>query len=375
MKNAENKAEINWQRRGLSPLPLQMGLIQAEYMRLQQMGLVDEEDLHKMLQGIKLYQEHPYQRTEMVEHTVWQQGSVRLLAASGQKNAASSVPLILIPSLINKADVLHITEEKSFMNWLQDHGVDCYLLDWGETVDDEKLQTMDGLIKERLLPAVDYLAAQYGGCVDALGYCMGGTLLAAAAQFAEERIRKAVFLASPWDFEAGDQKLRKEVRAGMAPALQRVMYGQTLPKDWIQSVFAAVNAQRALKKFSNFAAMDQDSDEASLFVAVEDWLNDGVDLPADLARTCIVDWYDKNQPGKAQWCVDGQVIQPQNLKCECFVVASENDVIVPLESSLSLAQLIDHAAVLKTRKGHIGMITGRQAETEVWQPVLNWLQS
>ena len=285
------------------------------------------------------------------------------------------MPLILIPSLINKADVLHITEEKSFQNWLSRNGIACYLLDWGEPTTDDALRDIDGLIKARLLPAMSFLAERYNGPVDALGYCMGGTLLAAAAQMAADIIRKCVFLASPWDFEAGSQQLRKEVRAGMAPALQRIMQSQNLPKDWIQSVFAAVNAQRALKKFGKFAAMDQDSDEAALFVAVEDWLNDGVDLPADLARTCIVDWYDKNLPGKAEWQVDGQLILPQNLQCPCYIVASENDVIVPLESSLSLAALIKGSEVLQTRKGHIGMITGRGAETEVWQPVLNWLQS
>ena len=375
MKNAETKAGINWQRRGLSPLPLHMGLIQAEYMRLHKMGLADERDLHNMLQGIKLYQGHPFHRQNDHKDVVWQQGSVRLLSVADHDNAAQTVPLILIPSLINKADVLHITEEKSFQNWLSRNGIACYLLDGGEPTTDDALRDIDGLIKARLLPAMSFLAERYNGPVDALGYCMGGTLLAAAAQMAADIIRKCVFLASPWDFEAGSQQLRKEVRAGMAPALQRIMQSQNLPKDWIQSVFAAVNAQRALKKFGKFAAMDQDSDEAALFVAVEDWLNDGVDLPADLARTCIVDWYDKNLPGKAEWQVDGQLILPQNLQCPCYIVASENDVIVPLESSLSLAALIKGSEVLQTRKGHIGMITGRGAETEVWQPVLNWLQS
>ena len=118
VKNAGNKAEINWQRRGLSPLPLQMGLIQAEYMRLQQMGRADEKDLHNMLQGIKLYQGHPFHRQNDHKDVVWQQGSVRLLSVADHDNAAQTVPLILIPSLINKADVLHITEEKSFQNFI-----------------------------------------------------------------------------------------------------------------------------------------------------------------------------------------------------------------------------------------------------------------
>lgn len=375
MISTETKAGITWQRRGLSPLPLQMGLIQAEYMRMQQMGLADERDLRRMIAGIKSYQEHPFVRRGMSADIVWQQGEVRLLYKKAVVKPENAMPLLLIPSLINKADILNITEEKSFQNWLSANGVDCYLLDWGQPATDDYMRDMNSLFSERLLPAIDHIAKIHDNRIAALGYCMGGTLLAAAAQLAENKIGKCVFLASPWDFEAGDQRLRKEVRAGMAPALQRIAADKKLPKDWIQSVFAAVNAQRAIEKFGKFADMDQDSVDAALFVAVEDWLNDGVDLPSALAETCIRDWYDQNLTGKLLWTVSGEVINPQQLSMPCFVVASETDVIVPFESSVSMAREIKNAQLFKTGKGHIGMITGKNAENEVWKHVLNWLHS
>ena len=40
---------------------------------------------------------------------------------------------------------------------------------------------------------------------------------------------------------------------------------------------------------------------AALFVALEDWLNDGVPLPAPVARQCLAGWYGRNEPGRLAW--------------------------------------------------------------------------
>src|SRR5690606_36852594 len=92
-----------------------------------------------------------------------------------------------------------------------------------------------------------------------------------------------------------------------------------LPVNRIQSVFAAVNEERTVHKFAAFAAMDPDSAEAALFVAVEDWLTDGLDLPAPLAQACIRDWYGDHLPGRGAW-VDAAAIT-----CPALVIAPSRD--------------------------------------------------
>jgi len=144
--------------------------------------------------------------------------------------------------------------------------------------------------------------------------------------------------------------------------------------NWIQSVFAAVNADRALSKFSEFEKMAETSQDAHLFVAVEDWLNEGVDMPGEFAKSCILDWYNGNKSGAGEWIVNGTLVDPATLETPALVIASLNDRLVPRESSLALARLLPQAKILAPPSGHIGMMTGHKAEKLVWEPIRQWIR-
>lgn len=358
-------------RRGPSPLPVHMGLALAEYARVQHKGDIPQKQMERMLAGIRKYQNHPYRRSMKELPAVWRQGEVSILHAKADNPVAS---LLLVPSLINKSFILDLLPGKSFARWLAAQQIDAYLLDWGRPVDDPGLASIDSLVTQRLGPAIADMAARAGGRIHALGYCMGGTLLAAAAVHSTAHLRGAVFLASPWDFAAGDRKLADQVRAGTPSALQMAAQNGYLPMDWIQSVFAAVNAGRALQKFSEFAALSDDSAKAELFVAVEDWLNDGIDMPQELAKTCILDWYGENRPGQGLWEVAGKAVDLRTMDIPALVVASLNDRLVPRDSSMAMAGLLPRAAVLEPQSGHIGMMTGSKAREQVWQPLAQWIK-
>ncbi|MCB9991282.1 MAG: alpha/beta fold hydrolase [Rhodospirillales bacterium] len=362
-------------RRGPSPLPVHLGLAMAEYAKAQQSGCVSQSDLNQMMAGIRKYQDHPYHRSVDPLPIVWRDGEVKVFFCAAKKTVAS---ILLVPSLINKSSILDLLPERSFLRWLAGQGIDAYLLDWGKPVQDEMLHNIDDLVAHKLCAAIEQIAAQNRvpgkEKIHALGYCMGGTLLAAAAMVQPDFLCSIICLASPWDFHAGDQDLSDQVRMGTASALQAIADQNLLPTDWIQSVFAAVNADRAQQKFSDFSALDNDSEKARLFVAVEDWLNDGVDLPGGLAQTCVVDWYCRNLPGQGRWNVAGQTMDLSRLTLPALIVASTNDRLVSQESSLAMAGLMPHADTMEPSSGHIGMMTGSKARAQVWEPLAAWVK-
>ena len=120
--------------------------------------------------------------------------------------------------------------------------------------------------------------------------------------------------------------------------------------------------------------MPPHSREAELFVAVEDWLNDGLDLPAALARVCITEWYGENKPGRGEWLVGGAPVDPAAIIVPSLVVAPSRDRLVPADSALALAKRLPQVAVLNPDIGHIGMMTGRGAEG-VWGRVVTWVKT
>jgi len=361
-------------RDGKRKLPSHVGMALAAYAGKPVLPEQAVQDITQMLKGIRLYQENAYKRTVEPLKTVWQDGEVRLLHApfAGDKKAT----LFIVPSMINRSTILDLMPGKSFIRWLAERGCDAYLLDWGNPVQDKGMESMDDVIGKRLLPALSYLVKREGVPVHVLGYCMGGTLLAAAASLQPELIKATVFLAAPWDFHAGDDKpLTTQVQLGAVSGLQMIDNSGILPVDWIQSVFAAVNADRTVGKFANFAAREDFDDEgASLFVAVEEWLNDGVDLPGGVARSCIMDWYNQNKPGLGTWKIMGQVIDLSRLHMPTLIVASARDRLVPRDSSLALRDTLPQSDTYEPVIGHIGMMSGRRAEHDVWLPLLRWLE-
>jgi polyhydroxyalkanoate synthase len=355
---SENKSPAGERKRGPRPLAVHVGLALQECAKA---AGATAPQMAKMLEGIRKYQDHPFARQPHAPEPVYEDGELTLSCYKAGKNAPR---LLLIPSLINKSYILDLLPEKSFAQWLAGQGIEAWLLDWGRPVDDSEMATLPGLLHERLLPAIRHFTKQKGGRKFVLGYCMGGTLLGAALSEIEDEVDGVVFLASPWDFHAGDRGLADRITIGAPGAMQQIMSSGRLPMEWIQSVFAAVNTQRAMDKFMKFADMDNSSSEAELFVAVEDWLNDGLDLPGDVARGCIVEWYGQNRPPE---------IRKTNLPV--LIVASEGDRLVPAASSLALKRYMEHAEVLEPGCGHIGMMTGKMAEKRLWEPLAAWIKN
>jgi polyhydroxyalkanoate synthase len=128
------------------------------------------------------------------------------------------------------------------------------------------------------------------------------------------------------------------------------------------------------KKFRSFAGLDKTSERARRFVAMEDWLADGVPLAAPVARETLGGWYGANTPARGTWRVAGLPVDPAGLAIPAFCAVPARDRLVPPESARPLAGLLRDATIIEPQAGHIGMIAGTNAETALWQPFAQWLQ-
>jgi polyhydroxyalkanoate synthase len=146
-----------------------------------------------------------------------------------------------------------------------------------------------------------------------------------------------------------------------------------MPIDAIQALFARLDPYLAVRKFSAFAGLDPASPKARAFVALEDWLNDGVPLATPVARACITGWYGENLPGRGAWRVADRLMDPARLDLPALVVIPARDRIVPPASAEALAAALPRADVRRPPLGHIGMIVGGRARPSVWAPLASWL--
>lgn len=319
-----------------------------------------------LLAGIAAYRRHPQTRTLPDPPALWGAGSSRLLDYGGTGPAT-----LFVPSLVNRATVLDLLPDHSLLRWLAGHGVRPLLLDWGWPEAEERGFDLTGYLTQRLDPALD-AATQATGPVILAGYCMGGLLALAAAQRRPDAVRGLALLAVPWDFHAADQPASAQL-AAMLPVLEPVMQATgTLPVDALQAAFAAPDLDGIARKYRDFGRMPQDSARAARFVALEDWLNDGVPLAAPVARECLGAWYGANAPARGAWHAAGTPVDPARLRLPAFVAVPGRDRIVPPAAALPLAALIPDAVLHRSSAGHVGLVAGSRAEAALWRPLRDW---
>jgi len=327
----------------------------------------------RLAAGIDAYRRHPFRRALAEPPVLWRDGTTRLLDYRAAPSGGGGPVLLAVPSLINRAHILDLTADRSLLRALAAAGTQPLLVDWGAPGNLEREFSLTDYIAGRLEQALDRVLSEVGGPVVLLGYCMGGLLAVALAARRRRDLAGLVCLATPWDFHAERPSQAKLLGASLSllePLLRNI--GE-LPVDVIQALFAGLDPLQVIRKFVGFAELDPSSLRARLFVAVEDWLNDGVPLAAPVARECLAGWYGANAPASGEWRVAGEAVQPSALDLPSLVVIPDQDRIVPPASAEALALALPQAEALRPAAGHIGMIVGGGAPDRLYQPLIAWL--
>jgi polyhydroxyalkanoate synthase len=324
-----------------------------------------------LIEGIAAYRRHPSCRTLEDPPCIWSEGGTRLL----DYGPPAARPVMFVPSLINRAYVLDLAEGNSMLRWLALRGIRPLLLDWGWPGETERRFNLTDYVAGRMERALTAAVRAAGVPPVLAGYCMGGTLAVAAAQRRPDLIGGLALLAAPWDFHASDADRAIQL-AETLPLLEPALaFNHSLPVDLLQSLFALLDPWNVADKYRAFARLPPDGERARLFVALEDWLNDGVPLAADVARACLREWYGDNAPARGSWRIAGLAVDPASIAMPTFVAVPDRDRIVPPESARLLARLIPGAVLHRPAAGHIGMAAGARSEAVLWRPLLDWLET
>ncbi|TIN19283.1 MAG: class I poly(R)-hydroxyalkanoic acid synthase [Mesorhizobium sp.] len=122
-------------------------------------------------------------------------------------------PLLICPPWINKFYILDLNPQKSFIRWAIEQGHTVFVISWINPDERHGAKGWEAYIREGLQYGLDTVEKATGERdVNAIGYCVGGTLLAAAlalmAREGDDRIKSATFFTTQVDFtHAGDLKV------------------------------------------------------------------------------------------------------------------------------------------------------------------------
>jgi polyhydroxyalkanoate synthase len=144
---------------------------------------------------------------------IYENELMQLIQYEATTASVKKTPLLIVPPWINKFYILDLTAEKSFIKWLVDQGVSVFVISWVNP--DARLATkgFDDYMRDGIMTALDQVAIASGERqAHAMGYCVGGTLLATTLAYmaatGDDRIASATFLTTQIDFtHAGDLKV------------------------------------------------------------------------------------------------------------------------------------------------------------------------
>jgi polyhydroxyalkanoate synthase len=136
---------------------------------------------------------------------VFQNRLIQLLQYTPTTETVRQTPLLITPPWINKFYILDLKPQNSFIKWLVEQGHTVFLVSWVNPDESLAEVTFADYVHEGLLAAMDAVCRISGEKkINAIGYCIGGTLLATTLAYMtskrDRRVASATFLTSLLDF-------------------------------------------------------------------------------------------------------------------------------------------------------------------------------
>jgi polyhydroxyalkanoate synthase len=251
-------------------------------------------------------------------------------------------PLLIFPPWINKFYILDLNPEKSFIRWAVSQGLTVFVVSWVNPDASHADKDFDAYMREGILTALDGVEQATGERkVTAVGYCVGGTLLAATlgymAATGDDRIESVTFLTTQIDFtDAGDLKVfvdaeqlkqaekRMEERGYLEGSAMAQAFNMLRPNDLIWSYY--VNNYLKGKEPMPF----------DLLV----WNEDSTRMPAANHKFYLRHCYFQNDLSNKRMKLGGRTIDLKKVTIPVYELAAKEDHIAPARSAFNGAKCL-----------------------------------
>ena len=252
-------------------------------------------------------------------------------------------PLVMIPPCINKYYILDLQPENSLVRFALEQGHRVFMVSWRNVEKDQGHLTWDDYVEAGALKALEVARAVAGADkVNALGFCVGGTLLgvalAVAAARGEKGIESATFLASMLDFsDTGEIGLFID-EPSVALRERAIGGGGIMPGRDLALVFSALRANDLVWSYvvSNYLKGKPPEAFDLLY-----WNADSTNLPGPMYCWYVRNTYLENklrEPGRAS--VLGTPVDFGKIAVPAYVLATREDHIVPWRTAYRTTQLV-----------------------------------
>jgi polyhydroxyalkanoate synthase len=274
---------------------------------------------------------------------VYQNELMQLIQYSPATEKVLKRPLLIVPPWINKFYILDLRPKNSLVRWAVSQGHTVFMVSWVNP--DERLaeKGFDDYMKDGILDALSAIEAATGeNAVNAIGYCLGGTLLSSTlawmAAHDDNRIKSATFFVTLMDFrESGELNvfIDEEQISMLEDKMNKRGY---LEGSEMANTFNMLRANDLIWSFVvNNYLLGNDPFPFDLLY----WNSDSTRMPARMHSFYLRNMYQENllaQPGGIS--LAGTPIDLTRVTVPAYFLSTREDHIAPWKSTYHGTQLL-----------------------------------
>lgn len=268
-------------------------------------------------------------------------------------------PLVIVPPCINKYYILDLQPENSFVRFAVEQGHTVLMISWRNMPQEMGRATWDDYLEHGVIRALS-IASELCATpqVNALGFCVGGTLLGCALAVLRARgadpVASLTLLAAMLDFsDTGELSVFVD-EAYVGKREQEFAEGGVLRGRELALTFASLRANDLVWQYVvNNYLKGRTPDAFDLLY----WNSDSTNLPGAMYVYYVRNMYLENNlrlPGRLTMC--GVPVDLRRVDMPAYVLATREDHIVPWKTAFASAHLL--AGKIETVLAASGHIAG-----------------
>ncbi|HEY7991622.1 MAG TPA: class I poly(R)-hydroxyalkanoic acid synthase [Stellaceae bacterium] len=299
---------------------------------------------------------------------VYQNDLLQLIQYAPTTETVQKRPLLVIPPWINKFYILDLRPDNSFVRWAVSQGHTVFMVSWVNPDTHLAGKTFADYMREGPLACLDAIEKATGEReVNVIGYCLGGTLLAATLAYMaakdDHRFMSATFFVSLTDFkEAGELSVFID-EAQLEFLEDRMKENGYLEGADMATTFNMLRANDLIWSFvvNNYLLGKEPFPFDLLY-----WNSDSTRMPAAMHSFYLRNMYQANklvQPGGIT--LAGVPIDLRKVTIPTFFLSTKEDHIAPWKSTYAATQIFQGPRkFVLSASGHIAGVVNPPPKTK-----------